>query len=124
MKIACGTDIIEIKRVKNAVNEIGEKFLHKIFSDEEINYCEAHGDNKYEHYAARFAVKEATFKAINKIKKEEILEWKKFFVKNLDGGKPLILIEDEELKKKIVDIDVSISHCKEYAMATTVIIYE
>ena len=33
LKIACGTDIIEIKRVKNAVNEIGEKFLHKIFSD-------------------------------------------------------------------------------------------
>lgn len=123
MKIACGTDIIEIDRVKKAIDDLDKKFLDKIFSKEEIEYCEKHGENRYEHYAARFAVKEATYKAINKIKKEDLLDWKKYFVINLDGGKPQILIDDEEIKKKIIDIDVSLSHCKEYAMATTVIIY-
>lgn len=123
MKIACGTDIIEIDRVKKAIDEMQDKFLNKIFSKEEISYCEKHGDNKYEHYAARFAVKEATFKATNKIIKQDTLDWKKFLVVNLDGGKPLIKIKDEVLKEKIVDIDISISHCKDYAMATTVIIY-
>ena len=124
MKIACGTDIIEIDRIKKAIDDMQDKFLNKIFTKEEIDYCEKHKDNKYEHYAARFAVKEATYKAANKIAPEDTIDWQKYFVVNLDGGKPEITIKDEILKGRIVDIDVSISHCKDYAMATTVIIYD
>lgn len=123
LKIACGTDIIEIERIKKSIEELEDKFLNRIFSEEEIKYCESHKEAKYEHYAARFAVKEATFKAINKVKEEDYLDWKKYKVSNLESGKPQIDIEDEELREKIEDIDISISHCKNYAMATVVIIY-
>ena len=124
MKIACGTDIIEIERIKKSIDELGEKFLNKIFTAEEIIYCESYKANKYEHYAARFAVKEATFKAFNKIKNEDVLDWKKYSVINIESGKPEIIIKDEQLKEKIEVIDISISHCKSYAMAMVAIIYD
>ena len=123
MKIACGTDIIEIERIKKAIDELGEKFLNKIFSLEEITYCESFKTNKYEHYAARFAVKEAAFKAINKIKNEDVLDWKKYSVINIESGKPELVINDKHLKEKIEDIDISISHCKSYALVMVAIIY-
>ncbi len=123
MKIACGTDIIEIERIKKSIDELGEKFLNKIFSLEEITYCESYKTNKYEHYAARFAVKEAAFKAINKIKNEDVLDWKKYSVINIESGKPELVINDKHLKEKIEDIDISISHCKSYALVMVAIIY-
>ena len=123
LKIACGTDIIEIERIKKAIDELGEKFLNKIFSLEEITYCESFKTNKYEHYAARFAVKEAAFKAINKIKNEDVLDWKKYSVINIESGKPELVINDKHLKEKIEDIDISISHCKSYALVMVAIIY-
>ena len=61
LKIACGTDIIEIERIKNSIERIGKKFLNTIFTDKEIEYCESHQNNKYQHYAARFAAKEAVY---------------------------------------------------------------
>ena len=63
MKITCGTDIIEIKRIRESIETIGEKFLQRVFTENEINYCESKGQQKYQHYAARFAAKEAAFKA-------------------------------------------------------------
>ena len=65
MKIACGTDIIEIERIKENIENLGEKFLNKIYTKQEIQYCESKKVQKYQSYAARFAVKEAAFKAIS-----------------------------------------------------------
>ena len=62
MNITCGTDIIEIERIKESIENIGEKFLKRVFTDKEIEYCESKKVQKYQHYAARFAAKEATFK--------------------------------------------------------------
>ena len=67
MKITCGTDIIEIDRVKESIEELGEKFIKRVFTDKEIEYCESRKGQKYQHYAGRFAAKEAAFKAISKI---------------------------------------------------------
>ena len=41
MKIKCGTDIIEISRIKESIDNLGEKFIHKIFTEDEIAYCES-----------------------------------------------------------------------------------
>ena len=66
MKISCGTDIIEVDRVRTSIENVGEKFLKKVFTDNEIRYCESKKTQKYQHYAGRFAAKEAVFKAISR----------------------------------------------------------
>ena len=120
MKIACGTDIIEIDRIKQSIERLGEKFLEKIYTQSEIQYCESHNINKYQHYAARFAVKEALYKALSEILPEEDLTWKRFEVINSNNGKPKIIVEDKSIKS----IDVSISHSKKYAVAMVTVLYE
>lgn len=77
MKVTCGTDIIEIERVKKSINETNEKFLSEVYNENEIAYCEGKHAMKYQHYAARFAAKEAIFKAIsNKLETKFDLTWK------------------------------------------------
>ena len=66
MKLTCGTDIIEINRIKEAIENLGDKFINRVFTEKEIKYCEEKNVMKYQHYAARFAAKEAVFKAISK----------------------------------------------------------
>jgi len=65
MKIDCGTDIVEIDRIKESIETFGEKFIDKIFTEKEKEYCESKKNVKYQHYAARFAGKEAVYKAIS-----------------------------------------------------------
>ena len=59
-----GTDIIEVSRIEELIKDKGYKFLNKIYTQNEIDYCESKGPNKYQHYAGRFAAKEAVIKAI------------------------------------------------------------
>lgn len=120
MKISCGTDIIEINRIKKTIERLGNKFITTIYTEKEIEYCESHKENKYQHYAARFALKEAIYKALSDIVEIEKLTWRNFEVINYEGGKPKITINDE----RIESIDVSISHCKEYAVANVVVLYK
>lgn len=120
MKIANGTDIIEISRIKKSIENLGNKFLQTIYTQGEIEYCEGHRANKFQHYAGRFAVKEALYKALCGILPRENLSWKSFEVLNDDCGRPFVNIEDE----KILSISVSISHCKEYAIANVVVLYD
>lgn len=121
MKIKCGTDIIEISRIKKSIDELGESFKHKVFTENEIEYCESKGEQKYQHYAARFAAKEAAFKAISEFLDDKYeLCWKDYEVINDKNGRPYININTI---KKIENIDISLSHCKQYATANVVIIY-
>jgi len=77
MKITCGTDIIEIERIEKSINETNGKFLEHIYNEYEIKYCEEKKAMKYQHYAARFAAKEAIFKAIsNKLDNKFDITWK------------------------------------------------
>ncbi len=123
MKITCGTDIIEINRIKENIEDIGEKFLKKIYTETEINYCESKKGQKFQHYSARFAVKEAAFKAIsNSLKNKYSISWKDIEVQNDEQGRPQLSIYGIDLKE-IIDMDVSISHCKAYAVANVVIIW-
>ena len=61
MKILCGTDIIEISRIKESIERSGSTFLNLVFTPNEIKYCESRRNAKYNHYAGRFAAKEAIF---------------------------------------------------------------
>ena len=124
MKIKCGTDIIEIDRIKESIESLGEKFLNKVFTQKEIEYCESKKAQKYQHYAARFAAKEAVFKAISEsLKDKYALAWTDYEILNDEKGKPNVNITKIGLNN-IENIDLSISHCKQYAVATTVVIYK
>ena len=123
MKILTGTDIIEINRIKESIESLGENFKNKIYTEKEIEYCESKKNAKYQHYAGRFAAKEAIFKAISELldDKFEIL-WKDAEILNDDQGKPRVTFTSKKIQEKIEDIDISISHCKEYASANVVVI--
>lgn len=123
MDITCGTDIIEIDRIKENVDNIGEKFLKRVFTDIEIEYCEAKKSQKYQHYAGRFAAKEAIFKAISKqIDDKYSVCWKDFEVTNDEQGRPKVNLFNI-LTSKIESIDISISHCKLYAIANVCVLW-
>ena len=122
MNITCGTDIIEIERIKESIENIGEKFLKRVFTDKEIEYCESKKAQKYQHYAGRFAAKEAAFKAISKILDDKYsVCWKDFEIVNDKQGRPQINLLNVDIDK-IQSIDVSISHCKSYATANVVVV--
>ncbi len=122
MKVRCGVDIIEISRVQKSIDNLGVSFLNKIFTEKEIEYCEKKGKSRYEHYAARFAVKEAVFKAISKTLEDKYsISWKDIETTNDEQGRPRVEILN--INNNIIeDIDISISHCKEYAIANAVVV--
>lgn len=121
MKINCGTDIIEIERIKDSIENMGERFLERVYTKNEIEYCESKKNQKYQHYAARFAAKEAAFKAISdELNDKYSICWKDLEVVNDKSGKPVLNIIGMDLKN-IVSTDLSISHCKEYAIANVTI---
>lgn len=123
MKITCGNDIIEIDRVKESIEELGEKFIKRVFTDKEIEYCESRKGQKYQHYAGRFAAKEAAFKAISKILDNKYsVCWKDFEIIDDEQGRPYLNLYNVNTKD-IESIDISISHCKLYATANVVILF-
>ncbi len=113
-----GTDIVEVERIEKSINRT-EKFLEKVFTQREVDYCNSK-PNRYERYAGRFCAKEAVSKALGtgirnfKLTDMEIL--------NDELGKPIIYFNGQlgNLEKEY-EIHLSISHCKDYATATAII---
>jgi len=121
MKILCGTDIIEVSRIKEAIERKGSKFLDKIYTPKEIEYCEGKGDFKYYNYAGRFAAKEAIFKAVSSLlENKSDISWLNSQVINSQDGHPRVEFLDIEIDK-LQNIEISISHCKEYAVAMAIV---
>lgn len=120
MKIKCGTDIIEVSRIKESIEKLGEKFLNKIYTKKEIEYCLSKNNMKYQHFAARFAAKEAIFKAISSLLKNKYeITWTDVEVLNDENGRPYVHFLNNNYNTE--QIDISISHLKEYAIATCIV---
>ncbi len=124
MKIKCGVDIIEVSRIKDSIETLGDKFLNKVYTKKEIDYCESKGKNRYEHYAARFAVKEAAFKALSEEVNDKFsISWKDVETLNDENGRPkveILFLKDS----KVENVDVSISHCNDYAVANVNVLFK
>jgi holo-[acyl-carrier protein] synthase len=125
MNITCGTDIVEIGRIKKAVSKTSS-FLDRIFTVAEQNYCMAKKAGRFSSLAARFAAKEAVSKAFGtgfgKDASPSEIE-----ILNDSQGKPYINLSGSA-KKTFTNIgaekiDISLSHGKEYAVAFAVITY-
>lgn len=111
-----GNDIIEIDRIKKAVEDKGQFFLDRIFTKEEQEYC----NKNFAHLAGRFAAKEAIAKALGAGIGEKI-GWLDLEISNNDSGKPQVKIS-EKVKKNFHNptILISISHCRHYATAMAI----
>jgi holo-[acyl-carrier protein] synthase len=123
MAIFCGVDIIEIERLKKSIDEL-KGFKNRVFTKNEIDYCEKRNRAKYESYAARFAAKEAVLKAFG-TGMAGGLDWKQVEILNNDKGKPYVVLSG--IAREIFgtiggrSIDISLSHCGEFAVAYAVI---
>ena len=123
LQIFCGTDIIEISRIMKGIESFSS-FLEKVFTQKEIDYCEAKKNAKFQSYSGKFAAKEAVVKAIGTgfsggigLKDIEIL--------NDEFGRPYTILHRNAFNafNKISGstISLSISHCKEYAVAFAIV---
>lgn len=117
-----GVDIIDIPRIKKMVDK-DNTFIEKLFTETETRYCESKF-RKEIHYAARFAAKEAFFKALGTGWRGG-MKWTDISIENDTLGKPGITLYGKTLEyfkeKKLERIHLSISHTKEYAVAFVII---
>lgn len=119
MKLSVGTDIIEISRIKKLIDNTN--FIEKMYTSREIEYCESKKEQKYQSYAARFAAKEAIYKALSN-ELPDNYSWKDFEIVKSNKGKPEVCLHLEINNLK--SIEISISHCKEYAVAYVTAVLE
>ena len=130
MKIfGIGTDIINIKRMEKSIKKNGDNFINKVFSKNEILYCEKK-KNPFPFYAKRFAAKEALSKALGTGIRKGI-DLKNIEITNDNLGKPSIELKGSTaafLKKKIktkkYSIYLSLSDDIPWAQATVIISYQ
>lgn len=119
MIFGTGLDIIEVERIKNSINKYSPRFEQKVFTTDEINYCQSQGDPA-KHFAARFAVKEAVSKCLG-TGITGTLGFKDMEVINEKSGKPSLVMsgKGKELfqKLKLKTIHISISHDRTHAIA-------
>jgi holo-[acyl-carrier protein] synthase len=119
MIFGTGLDIVEIDRIKNSLKKYSPKFEQKIFTSNEIDYCESQRDPA-KHFAARFAVKEAVSKCMG-TGITGALGFKDMEVINEKTGKPILVMtgKGKELFKKLElkSIHISISHDSTHAIA-------
>ena len=124
MIIKTGIDVIEVSRIKENIIKFGDVFLNRIYTKKEIDYCESKKVQKYQSYAGRFAAKEAIFKAVSECLDSRFdIEWKDIEILNDINGRPFVNFYGNianKLEEKY-EIDVSISHIGEIAIANTVI---
>ena len=105
-----GLDIVEIKRIKR-LGQKTPRFLTRVFTTAEISYCRGKS-NPWQHFAVRFAAKEAVWKALNR----DSVSLKDISVSRDSRGKPGILLRG----KPLAGCRVSLSHSDVYAMAVAV----
>lgn len=121
MIIGIGTDIVEISRIKDAVEKWGERFLKKIFTDKEITYCYKKKD-PYPHLSVRFAAKEAFIKASSLLRSRWML-FNEIEVLNEPSGRPFIRINAPDLEFHAPDflVHLTLTHERNYAVAMVIL---
>jgi holo-[acyl-carrier protein] synthase len=123
MIIGIGTDVIEVRRIREALERHGDRMLKRLFTPLEIEYCSAR-KNAALHYAGRFASKEAAFKAMGRGWGGDV-SWKDVEIYNEPSGAPHLNFYGKALEivteKKMTASHVSISHVEEIATAIVVL---
>jgi len=120
--VSTGVDLAEVERIQAALEDprIGERFRARVFTADEIAYCEKKRRGKYESYAGRFAAKEAVMKALGRGWGAKV-RWLDIEVVRARSGKPDIALHDKTARLA-ADLGIrrwvlSITHTKEHGLA-------
>lgn len=117
-----GVDIIEVERIARALERHPERFLHRVFTPGEIADCWPGEQHRTRRLAARFAAKEATLKALGIGLRG--VNWTDIEVVKDSLGKPELRLTGRlavlAAEQGISGLHLSLSHCKEYALAQVV----
>ncbi len=123
MIVGTGIDIAEVPRIAESIARFGERFLHRVFTDGEIKYCDAKA-NRVERYAARFAAKEAAMKALGTGWNHGV-RWRDIEVRRQPGGRPTIAFHGKaaEFAAKLgaTNIALSLTHTEDQAFAQVIL---
>ena len=116
-----GTDIVEIERIRTAVNRWGDAFLKRIFSESEISYCFSKRD-PFPSLSGRFAAKEAAIKALSGLISDKNIHIGEIMVLNEDSGKPFIVLAGriKHLIDSALVLHLTLSHERGHAIAMVV----
>ena len=121
--LGIGVDLVENARIEHSLDRFGERFLHRVFTDGEIEYSQS---MKYpaRHLAARFAAKEAVSKAFG-TGIGKAMGWKDIDVRRKSSGEPYVVLEGgaKELaeSRQVTKVSISLSHTEHHAMAVIVV---
>jgi len=120
--IGTGIDIVECLRIAQMIERHGELFISRVYTDHEIEYCSAR-KAATQHYAGRWAAKEAVLKALGTGWRRGI-SWRDIEIRNDHKGAPTVKLRggarDVMEKARIARLHVSISHCRNFAVAYVV----
>jgi holo-[acyl-carrier protein] synthase len=123
MIVGTGVDIVEVPRIAAAIQRFGARFLRRIFTEQEIRYCQSK-NNSVERFAARFAAKEAAFKAIGTGLRRGVT-WHDAEVTRQPGGRPTLTFHgrgaDFAQQLGAHHIALSLSHTEQHAIAHVIL---
>ena len=123
MIVSIGIDIIEVKRIREVLIRT-PRFRERVFTEAEQAYCESRGAVAAQHYAARFAAKEAALKAL-KTGWRGGISWQDVEISSLESGAPVVSFHGEA--KKLFEksgataAHISIAHTTEHAIAEVIL---
>lgn len=117
-----GTDIVEIVRVGEMLDRHGERFLERVFTEEEVAYCQQR-KAYLQHFAGRWAAKEAVMKSLGTGWSRGV-GFREIEVCSLSSGQPSVTLHGDARETAdrvgVSDVLITISHCRAYATATAV----
>lgn len=122
MVLGLGTDLIEIERVQQSLERFGQRFMHKVFTEGEIAYCQQK-KHAAESFAARFAAKEAAAKALGTGIARGI-SWREIEVRRNRGERPTLHLTGRAAERAdsmgVRHLQLSLTHSRDVAMAVVI----
>jgi holo-[acyl-carrier protein] synthase len=120
--VGIGTDIVECLRIGRMIEQHGELFLNRVYTEREVRYCQSR-KRATEHFAGRWAAKEAILKCLGSGWRKGLC-WTDMEIRNDPSGKPEVFLcgaaKESAQQLRIGTIQLSISHCRAYATAYAV----
>jgi holo-[acyl-carrier protein] synthase len=119
-----GTDIVSVARLGGAIERFGDRFLNRSFHPDEVAYCRSKA-RAYEHFAGKFAAKEAVGKLL-RVTWDDHIAWREIVIANDEQGVPFVALSGNAARLaakrgiRADEIEVSVAHCADYATATAI----
>jgi len=121
-----GTDLVQVSRIAQSIHQFGDRFVHRLFTADEIAYASSNPALLAERLAARFAAKEAAIKALSL--SDTGLDWRQIEVQRSASGHCSLALHgvarDAAVRARITELSVSLSHDGDYALAVVVALAE